>query len=385
MISVKDRLYWKAGEQRVPLSGAFEISPICNFQCKMCYVRKSPRECTDMGGIKSCDWWLNILRQARDKGLLYPLFTGGEPFIYPDFKKLYLETVKMGMQVSINTNASQITEKEITWLREAPPVRMNITLYGADNEAYERLCGEKFAFDRVKKAIDLLDKNQIRFKFNASITPQNQSEIRKIIEFGKKYDRKVDVANYMFPPVRRLEDSFGKNERVSARQCGYNQVLTDWYELTEEEFRNKSKAYQNFRSVDVENLIADSMEAGAEMHCRAGRSSFWVDWQGNLSMCGMIAKPAFMLEKGNFNEKWAEVVEYVNKVRYSPVCRKCPNRKLCHPCISMAYNESGSILGVPEYMCKFTEYTALYFKEFVEMMEQKKLPFGTEKIEDYYS
>ena len=42
--SVSDYLAQKAIRMKVPLSGTFELSPVCNFNCRMCYVRKSERE-----------------------------------------------------------------------------------------------------------------------------------------------------------------------------------------------------------------------------------------------------------------------------------------------------------------------------------------------------
>ena len=31
-----DHLYTKASRMQIPLSGAFELSPVCNFSCRMC-------------------------------------------------------------------------------------------------------------------------------------------------------------------------------------------------------------------------------------------------------------------------------------------------------------------------------------------------------------
>lgn len=44
MGEITDRLWNKAGMMRLPLTGAFELSPVCNLHCKMCYVRKSTSE-----------------------------------------------------------------------------------------------------------------------------------------------------------------------------------------------------------------------------------------------------------------------------------------------------------------------------------------------------
>ena len=43
---LSDYLYSKASQRRVPLMGTFELSPVCNFSCRMCYVRKTMAQIT---------------------------------------------------------------------------------------------------------------------------------------------------------------------------------------------------------------------------------------------------------------------------------------------------------------------------------------------------
>ena len=107
----------------------------------MCYVRKSAREVCELGGLQPLEFWLKVAEQARDAGMLSPLLTGGETFLYPRIRELYQAMYQMGMEISINSNGSCITEETVAWLREMPPSRINITLYGGSNETYERLCG----------------------------------------------------------------------------------------------------------------------------------------------------------------------------------------------------------------------------------------------------
>ena len=102
--TIKDRIYDYSARNRVPLTGAFELSPICNFSCRMCYVRKTPEEVKQNGGLMPLEFWLDIARQAKEAGTLYPLLTGGETFLYPHIRELYSALCKMGMLVSINSN-----------------------------------------------------------------------------------------------------------------------------------------------------------------------------------------------------------------------------------------------------------------------------------------
>ena len=38
---VTEYLFRKATRQRIPLGGTFELTPVCNMDCRMCYVKMS--------------------------------------------------------------------------------------------------------------------------------------------------------------------------------------------------------------------------------------------------------------------------------------------------------------------------------------------------------
>lgn len=184
MPAIRDKLFGLSAKKRVPITGAFELTPVCNFQCKMCYVRKSAEEVSKMGGLQPLDFWLDVAEQARDAGTLSPLLTGGETFLYPHIRELYQAMYKMGMEISINSNGSCITRDTVEWLREMPPSRINITLYGGSNETYGRLCGDPNGLDKVRRSVDMLVQNKIRFKFNCSLMPDNARDLKAMQEFA---------------------------------------------------------------------------------------------------------------------------------------------------------------------------------------------------------
>lgn len=365
-VKINDMLKKKALQNNIPLISAFELSPVCNFSCSMCYVRKTLGEVKQCGGLLPADWWIEMARQGKNEGLLYPLLTGGEPFLYTEIERVITELSKMGMLVTVNTNASLITEKEIEWLLENPPLRLNITLYGASDESYGKLCGDRKGFTKVKKAVELLMKNNINFRFNSSIVPQNQHELKAIIDYGKSVDHGVRVATYMFPPTRRLEDCFGQNDRMTAEEAGKNKVLTDYYQLSEESFERMARYHSGF--IPLKDIDFDSFELGGgeSMQCMAGRTSYWIDWQGNLSACGMLGEPKVSLKEKNFAEAWKQVVKMTQETKGRSVCLACPNRMYCHTCIATVHAETGDLHSRPKYFCEMMEATSTAYRDMLK-------------------
>lgn len=365
---ISDRLWVKAAKMHIPLTAAFELLPICNLNCRMCYVRKSKSEVDRMGGLLDGKQWLEYIRETADLGLLYPLFTGGEPFLHPDFREILTGIQKIGLQVSINSNATLITRETAEWLGKHAPARINITLYGASEQTYQNLCGDGDAFRRVRNAVQWLKENGVRVKFNASITPQNVHDLEKLIAYAKEVESPIQVATYMFPPIRRDAMMVGTNERLSPEEAALARVKANYLQNDPNWFLIQAERFRSFVPV-TEELLAKNNKAPMKMRCRAGNSSLWIDWQGNLVNCGMYGSVKIPLKGRSLSSAWDELVEKTSAIQYVPACAGCPNVRLCHPCIAMVSNECGDVNGRPEYLCRMNEASAKYYLEYA-----KKLP-----------
>ena len=95
--TVERMLLERAKQTGTPASGSIELLPLCNMNCDMCYVRLSREELERQGRLRTAEEWLEIGRQMKDAGVLFLLLTGGEPFLYPEFRKVYLGLRQMGM------------------------------------------------------------------------------------------------------------------------------------------------------------------------------------------------------------------------------------------------------------------------------------------------
>lgn len=195
-------LFAKAGGQGIPLSGTFELTARCNLDCRMCYIHKRANDAAVLRRERSAADWLALAQDCQKAGTLLLLLTGGEPFLRPDFREIYTGCRRLGLMVSINTNATLIDDDTIAFLAADPPARVNITLYGASPDTYGALCGDRTAYDRAVHAILGLKQAGVLVKLNFSVTPVNAADAAAVYAFAKEHDLPLQTATYMFPPVR---------------------------------------------------------------------------------------------------------------------------------------------------------------------------------------
>ena len=353
--ALTDYLYAKAIKRNIPLSGTFELTPLCNFSCRMCYVRKTAKEVRAHDRpMLTLEDWLRIAREARDAGLLYLLITGGEPLLWPDFWTLYDALIDMGFLISINTNGSLIGEEAIAHFRRKPPLKLNITLYGASDETYRRLCGADGVFSKVDRAITGLLNAGIPVKINCSLTPQNAEDLDWIVDYAKEKQTHISIATYMFPPVRRDPSQIGVNERFTPEESARH-LLAYYRRLKGEEFYRRYLQSLLDGCVEPPGLDESCIDpVDGKIRCRAGRASFWITWDGWLLPCGMMPQPRTELRDVAFSDAWSTLVRQASQLKLSGVCDKCPNLQICHPCAAISYAETGSCAGIPTYLCRST-------------------------------
>ena len=134
---IEQRLVQKANEAKIPITATFELTPVCNLHCDMCYIRMNAAQAEQQGGIKTVEEWLSIAKQLKEQGTLFLLLTGGEPLLYPGFQELYVSLKQMGFVLTLNTNATLITEETARFFQQYPPRFIKVTLYGKNNETYQ--------------------------------------------------------------------------------------------------------------------------------------------------------------------------------------------------------------------------------------------------------
>ena len=378
-MTVKDYLFRKASRNRIPLGGTFELTPVCNFACHMCYVRKTRQELRNEGFREhTAEEWIRLGRKCREQGMLYLLLTGGEPFLFPDFHYLYESLQNMGLILSLNTNGTLIDEKELTWLKEHAPARVNLTLYGSSPETYGRVCGRPEGYERAVRAVLGLKEAGIQVIINASMIPENAGDMESILDFGKAHDIVVHMSTYMFPPVRRTPEA--EDSRLPAEEAGRMGVRKQYHQMDPEAFLRRGrrvlekmeekKRQQEEDSGEKQKILPEENWGETQeshMECRAGRSTFWVSWEGKMNPCGIMDFPAvYDPFRKEFRDCWLDLTEKVRQAEVLRECRGCPKKEICHPCAAILYAETGDVNKKAPYLCRMSEAAAACWQEMLK-------------------
>ena len=363
-------LHRKASITKTPISGTFELSPLCNMDCKMCYIKMSKEKQESIARLRTNEEWLNLAKQARDEGMLFLLLTGGEPFLVKNFKELYIELHKMGFCISINSNGTMIDEEVIEWLKKYPPMRINMTLYGASDETYERLCNNPKGFTQVTKALSLLKENNIQVKLNCSVTPYNKDDLKEMMDFAEEHDLVIQATSYMFPPLRKDESKIGQNDRFTAEDAALYGAYISAYSNGIDNF----KAYVDSGQLAIYDADDEcGIVEGDHMRCRAGITSFWMTWEGKMLPCGMIPDNGLDPWEVGFNTAWENAKNIVKNIKLPVKCAACGKKNECKACAAMVYTETGCYDKVPQYRCDMTNYYPKSCKEVLNELEKEKV------------
>ncbi len=355
-VRLREFLYQKAAAQKVPIGTNFELTPLCNFNCRMCYIHQTKQEMQKQERTPmQYEDWIAVASELKKMGLLYILLTGGEPLTWPDFRKLYRELYSMGFLLSINTNGSLIDDDWLNFFQSMPPYRINITLYGMSEETYHSLCGVSGQLQKVQHSIEALHNIGITVKINCSLTPYNKQDMIPILDYASEHNIPIESTTYMFPPVRRDQSLMKENRRLTPAEAAKLRLKRAEHELTNEQYQLFLKSIVEKTEVPPGLMDGCSDEATGQMRCLAGRSSSWVTWDGYLSLCGMMPNHRIDLRTTSAAEGWQKLTEIVSQIRLADACETCANRSICNVCAAVTYAESGTYHKPPQYLCETVE------------------------------
>ena len=342
---VYDQLDQKARVKGIPLSGQFELTPLCNLDCRMCYSHLSKDQMRN-GTLLTAGQWKQIIDEAYAAGLIRVALTGGECLTYSGFKEVYLYLRSLGCEIKVLTNGTLLDENWIEFFMDHPPAMIQISLYGSDDDAYERVTGHRM-FSVVSANIRKI--LNAKLPLMLAITPSKYmgenilDTIRAAHAFGIPYT----MPSFLIDPKAETGRS-GRNHEMD---------LDTYVEACK--LKNKLEG-KEMLSIDAELLPSpggphhDCDLCGLE--CSGGRSSFEIDWNGAMYICNYITSVACYPLTEGFLPSWNKLHQIAANWKRAPECVECPYEPLCPKCELRKANFGKNGKQIPSLQCNQIKY-----------------------------
>ena len=328
----------KAREADIPWSGSFELTPLCNLDCKMCYVHLQDPSVKHR--MLFGEQWISVIQQAIDAGMMEAMLTGGEAMTHPAFWDIYMYLINHGITTRVKTNGLLLNEYAIKRFREYRPFKIDISLYGCDSKSYVAVTGVD-AYEQVVR------------------------HIKMAIDAGLLIQIMVVPSSYMSPWTERvmeLAKSFGVSVMVNGglieARDNTGRKKADFDITLEEDMNIKAKTREMFPplySADDHEFFMKRRNrpklSAKGLYCSAGRSGFAVNWDGALLPCLSFPRDVACGNplRDGFPHAWSEVNEIIKNYEIPKACFSCELNNKCHYCPTNHSKVAAKHMCDPDY------------------------------------
>ncbi|MDI9241829.1 radical SAM/SPASM domain-containing protein [Fusibacillus kribbianus] len=343
-----------SAESRKPLNGTFELTGRCNLSCRMCLIRVDRQKIQCLGSReRTAEEWIGMAEQAAKAGTLGLLLTGGEVLLRSDFCEIYEAIAQMGFLITVYTNATLVTDRVMELFRKYPPHKIGVTMYGASNNTYQKLCGCNDGYDRFTEGIERLSVLPSLFEIRTTIVKDNWCDLRAMQQFTKQKfgsDKPLQISRFVTKSIR--------GGIACAGQC----------RLTSEEnaamiYSGLAGLYQKVKNGEVrlpepvEKFSFRQRRALPEygclfQHCGAGIDQYTITWDGSMYACELMPEGCTKPFAIGFQKAWEELPDCYPQSRSMKVCEECEYEPFCESCPAVRKAETGDFFGKPEYFCR---------------------------------
>lgn len=333
----RSQTWLRARREGIPLSGTFELTPLCNFRCQMCYVRLD--ELPANRRLRSAAEWLDLARQAADAGTYAVTLTGGEPLSHPEFPQIYRSLSEMGLFVSVLSNGTLITGETARLFRDYPPANLRITVYGASNETYRLLCGAPRGFDLVTAALDALDAEGVPYSLAFTRTRLNETDAPAVALLAQERGVPISFGNDLVPAVRGATSRAGELRVPRSERMPVERPLEGACRAPEQ-------------SLSPAAALPPDVTSGPFGNCSAYRTSFFVSWEGLMEGCSLMSHLRLRPFEDGFSRAWAGLLDGLGKIALPERCRTCDAAAYCSSCPGRREAETGDPEGLFDPRCR---------------------------------
>ncbi|MBR5547917.1 MAG: radical SAM protein [Clostridia bacterium] len=312
----------KARYNDIPVKGSFELTPLCNLDCKMCYVHLQPNQLGESERLLTVEEWKCIIQQAIDAGMIYASLTGGECLTYPGFKDIYLYLYSRGIQPDVLTNGRLLTDEMVSFFSKYPPAGIQVTLYGSNEDTYEAVTGHR-VFQQVIDNIKRVKDAGLSLLLTVSPSRYMKNDVRALLDLVHSFDVPYAVGD----TTLQAREETGRDIQDYAIDLETSRKIrfVEWEYST-----TKKKSSQD--RIPIEYTPKNRCKLNG-LPCGGAHSSFHVNWRGQLCPCIGYAPSVHcdILDAG-FSVALQQLRQCMLQFAPPSECQNCSLKEVCVTC-----------------------------------------------------
>ena len=330
-------------KHNIPGMGFFELTPLCNLDCKLCYVHLQDPSIKER--LLTGKQWIALMEDAIRHGMTRALISGGEAMTHPDFWEIYMFLVNHGVPVHLKTNGVLLNGENLEKFRKYPPEWIDVSLYGCDRESYVAVTGH----DVYEKVVaNLRNVREARLPLRIAITPSRPMLpwMEGIMRLADSFDVSVVIANFVIDP----NENTGRHRESIALTAGEYLAIG----RLEGEIFPAENIQKDEYEPDEENPRPAPSEKKTGLRCQAGRSSFCINWDGTMSPCVSFPREIVVAEpmKTGFEKAWEIINECVRNYELPEKCHTCKIGAKCVFC-PVKHAKTAALHQCDEDVCRY--------------------------------
>ncbi len=366
--AIQDFPLWaRLAEKRSLVSFELELTARCPNDCRHCYINLPADDREARANELSLEEITRLGREAVELGALWCLLTGGDPLVRPDFSDIYLALKRAGLLLSVFTTAQLVTDDHVALFQRYRPRDIEITVYGASAETYERVTRKAGSYAAFRRGLEQLEAAGIPIRLKAVLMRANVHDFPAIADFCREHSQdyfRFDAALHL-----RYDGNAARNAEIVAERLTPEEVRLledadpERAGAVETECRTNPTGdhfdYAKCQACVRAEMCEELAERSTLLRCAAGKSSATIGYDGTFRLCGSLHAPGTTadLRQVSLREAWEELTPLVRALRATRLdrlaaCGNCALVILCLWCPAHAYLETGDMEGETPYFCE---------------------------------
>ena len=304
---------------------------------------------------------VDICAQAAELGCLDVRLTGGEPLLRPDFDAIYMGARRLGLRVTLFTNARRVTPRLAELFARVPPLKpIEVTVYGMHRESYEAVSRVPGSFAQFRRGVDLLAAAGVPLVVKGAVLPPNRHELEELEEWAAGLPGPGEAGgSSMFFDLRHRRDDPAANARIAALRVTPDDAVGILTRRPDEFLSESFRFLRSFTGPPGDRLF----------RCGAGHTVA-VDAYGWVQPCLLLRDPALCVQLGDraagVGPTLADALVRFRGLggmaaadpEYLARCARCFLKGFCEQCPAKSWAEHGTLDRPVEYLCDVTHAQA---------------------------